>query len=378
MPLTLDNKTKEEKVDEIKNAIETGDSSTFAEAVVQNIIANNEEIQNKLISEAKTFNVQNADQDILMKRGFVPLTAEEIKYYNEVKDKHSFSGLELPKTVFERVFDDLRKNHPLLSKINFQNVTGVTEWLIRVDDVEAAWWGPLCEEIKKKLDTGFKTVNTSLYKVSAYVPVCKAMLDLGPQWLDRYVREILAEAISMAMEQAIIAGTGKDQPVGVIKKLEDVQDGEHKDKDAVVLADFSPVTIGTKILAPLSKGKTTPLGEILIIVNEQTYYEKFYAIENVQDRDGLYHKQNLPFNGTVIPSPYVPVGKMVAGEARNYFMGIGSNLKIEYSDEFRFLDDQRVYIAKQYANGRPRKDEDFIVFDVSNMTLKAAEVTPGA
>ena len=363
---------------EIKNALESGNSETFADVIVKNIIANNAQIQNSLIEEAKSFSVENADAAVLAQRGFKPLTAEERKYYNEVKDKHSFDGLELPKTVFDRVFEDLRKEHPILSEIDFVNTTGVTEWIVRVDDVEAAWWGPLCEEIKKKLDTGFKTIQTTLYKVSAYVPVCKAMLALGPEWLDRYVRQILTESIALAMEKYIIAGDGKDGPVGIIKKLEDVSGGVHQDKKAVALADFSPESIGSQILAPLAKGKSN-LGRLLLVVNSQDYYNKFYPLFKIQDRDGLYGDQNLPFDGKVIISNYMPEGKMAVGEARNYFMGVGSELKIEHSDEYRFLEQQRVYISYQYANGMPRKDEDFIVFDITNTKLKKeADLVPGA
>ena len=375
MALTLDNK-QDINVEEIKNAIESGDSESFANTIVENIVKNNERVQAELIQEAKNFNVENADIEILAKRGFKPLTAEEIKYYNEVQDQHSFDGLELPKTVFERVFEDLQKEHILLSKINFVNVTGITEWLLRTDDVEEAWWGELCDEIKKKLDTAFETQKTDLYKVSAYVPVCKAMLDLGPQWLDRYVRAILAESISLALEKAIVIGTGNKQPVGIFKKLEDVSGGEHQDKTAKVLADFTTKTIGTEILKPLRKGKVRPAGEIIMIVNDGDYFDKFFQIEYGQDRDGKFYEQKLPFNLTIIPTPYAPVGKMAVGEAKNYWMGIGSNLKIDYSDEFRFLDDQRVYIAKQYANGRPRKDEDFLIFDISNLNTDPVNEVP--
>lgn len=364
--------------DEIKNALESGNSETFADVIVKNIIANNAQIQNSLIEEAKSFSVENADAAVLAQRGFKPLTAEERRYYNEVKDKHSFDGLELPKTVFDRVFEDLRKEHPILTEIDFVNTTGVSEWIVRVDDVEAAWWGPLCEEIKKKLDTGFKTIQTALYKVSAYVPVCKAMLALGPEWLDRYVRQILTESIALAMEKYIIAGDGKDGPVGIIKKLEDVSGGVHQDKEAVALDDFSPESIGSQILAPLAKDKNG-LGRLLLVVNSQDYYNKFYPLFKTQDRDGLYGDQNLPFDGKVIISNYMPEGKMAVGEARNYFMGVGSELKIEHSDEYRFLEQQRVYISYQYANGMPRKDEDFIVFDITNTKLKKeAETVPGA
>lgn len=370
--------TEEAKVDqvEIKNAIDSGDADKFAEAIVKNIQANGDRIQQELIEEAKAFNIENADASILAQRGFKPLTAAERKYYNEVKDKHSFDGLELPKTVFERVFEDLTKNHPLLSEINFVNVTGVTDWVVRKDDVEAAWWGKLCDEIKKKLDNAFETIKTDLYKVSAYVPVCKAMLALGPEWLDRYVRTILGESIALAIEKAIIAGEGGEEPIGIIKKIADVSGGKNQDKEAKPLADFSPESIGGEILAPLAKGKNG-LGRLILVVNSTDYYKKFYPLFNIQDENGVYHKQNLPFDGKVIESIYMPEGKMVVGEAKNYFMGIGSALKIEHSDEYRFLEEQRVYIAKQYANGRPRKDEDFLVFDITNTKLKKASV-PGA
>ena len=370
--------TEEAIVDqvEIKNALESGDADKFAEAIVKNIQANGDRIQQELIEEAKNFNIENADASILAQRGFKPLTAAERKYYNEVKDKHSFDGLELPKTVFDRVFEDLTKNHPLLSEINFVNVTGVTEWVVRKDDVEAAWWGKLCDEIKKKLDNAFETIKTDLYKVSAYVPVCKAMLALGPEWLDRYVRTILGESIALAIEKAIIAGEGGEEPIGIIKKIADVSGGKNQDKVAKALADFSPESIGSEILAPLAKGKNG-LGRLILIVNSTDYYKKFYPLFNIQDENGVYHKQNLPFDGKVIESIYMPEGKMVVGEGKNYFMGIGSALKIEHSDEYRFLEEQRVYIAKQYANGRPRKDDDFLVFDIKDTKLKKDRV-PGA
>lgn len=374
MTMLLENQTVDKT--EIKNALETGDAETFADVFIKTINAKAESIQNSLVEEAKSFNVENADAAVLAQRGFKPLTAEERKYYNEVKDKHSFDGLELPKTVFDRVFEDLTKNHPLLSEINFVNVTGVTEWVVRKDDVEPAWWGKLCEEIKKKLDNGFETIKTDLYKVSAYVPLCKAMLALGPEWLDRYVRTILSESIALAMEKAIIAGEGGEEPIGIIKKINEVSEGKNQDKEAKPLADFSPESIGGEILAPLAEGKNG-LGRIMLIVNSADYYKKFYPLFNIQDENGVYHKQNLPFDGIVIESNYMPKGKMVVGEAKNYFMGIGSDLKIEHSDEYRFLEEQRVYIAKQYANGRPRKDEDFIVFDITNTKLKKDSV-PGA
>lgn len=58
---------------------------------------------------------------------------------------------------------------------------------------------------------------------------------------------------------------------------------------------------------------------------------------------------------------------MICGLGKDYFLGVGSSRKIEYSDEVRFIEDERVYISKQHANGRPKDNESFLVFDISSL-----------
>ncbi|OMK58976.1 hypothetical protein [Clostridioides difficile] len=59
------------------------------------------------------------------------------------------------------------------------------------------------------------------------------MLDLGAEWLDRYVRVVLTESISLGLEMGIVAGTGKDQPIGMMKDLKgSVVEGVYPDKTA--------------------------------------------------------------------------------------------------------------------------------------------------
>lgn len=366
----------QEQKTNIVNALETGKAQDVAEAILAANTEASQEIQNRLLDEAKNFNVENADQHTLAERGFRVLTSEERKYYNEVKDKSGLADVPMPRTIFDRVFEDLSTQHPLLSEITFQNTTGITEFVTRTDDVEAAWWGPLCDEIKKKLENGFKIERTDLYKVSAYLPICKAMLDLGPEWLDRFIRESLTESIASALEKAIIEGTGDNMPVGMIRKLGDVSGGEHAEKEAVPLNDLKPATIGGEIMSRLTEGKVKTLEKVLLIVNPTDYWSKIYPIFTFLTRDGEYRQQTLPFNGEVIQSVHVPEGKMIVGQGKDYFMGVGSQLKVDYSDEYRFLDDQRVYLAKQYATGKPIKDEAFLYFDISNMSTLVEETSP--
>lgn len=339
-------------------------------------------IQQNIIQEAKSV-AQNEvlDNQAMAARGLNVLSASENKYYNEVIANKGFGGVEqlVPPTVFERVFENLTQAHPLLAEINFVNTTATTEWIYS-KGVNPAWWGKLCEPIKELLDNGFERVRTGLFKLSAYIPVCKAMLDLGPQWLDRYIRTVLAESMYIALEEAIVAGTGRDQPIGIIKDLDTVQNGVHADKKAESLKDLGPKTIGEKIMVPLTNvtikkadGTTTVLkravqpAEVMLIVHPDDYWTTFFPATTFLNANGSYVRDVLPLPFKVIQSISMPKGKMAAGVSKDYFMGVGSTQKIEVSDEYHFVEDERIYLAKQYANGRPKNNESFLLFDISKV-----------
>lgn len=366
-------KTELELKEEIKNAIESGDSEAFAKVQVEMAKG----IETRILQEAKSAKNENInDNAVMIKRGLTPLTVEEKTYYNEVIGAGGFAGTEklMPATVFDRVFEDLKANHPLLGQIDFVNTTATTEWITRNNDVAAAWWGSLTSAITKKLEMAFKKETTDLYKLSAFVPVAKAMLDLGPTWLDRFVREILSESMAIALELAIVAGTGKEQPIGMMKDLAGaVVEGVYPDKAPVVFADLSIATIGEKIMLPLSDNgkKVVNLAEVRFIVNPIDYWTKILPQKEYKAKDGAYYTRSLliDLDKNFVQSTAVPAGKMVAGFLKNYFLGVGSTQKVEFSDHYKFLEDERTYITKQYANGHPKDNTSFILLDIADMVI---------
>lgn len=356
---------------ELKTAIESGDSDQFA--AVQIKLA--KKIEARVLEAAKAATKEAAegssDQAILTSRGLNALTTEELKFYNEVIGGEGFAGTQklVPATVFDRVFEELRTKHPLLSEISFQNTSGVIEWLVRNGDVEAAWWGELTDVITKKLSMAFRKEQTGLYKLSCWIPVAKTMLDLGPQWLDRFVREILLESMAMALELAIVAGTGKNQPIGMIKNLLGaVIDGVYPNKTATALNNLDPVSLGLQIMAPLTKEGKRAVPSVLLMVNPLDYWGKIFPNTTVMSAAGTYVHGVLPIPAKVVQSVAVPQNRLIAGMGKDYFMGVGSTQRLEYSDHYKFLEDERTYIAKQYANGKPIDNESFLVFDITGMT----------
>ncbi|HHS9321032.1 TPA: phage major capsid protein [Clostridioides difficile] len=371
----LDEATNVELRTNLMEAIKSNDE----EKITTSFLRMAEDIQSNLLKEARSIaNIESADRAILDKRGMPQLTSEERAYYSQVIEKRGFTDLEItmPRTIFDRVFDDLEQNHPLLSAITFENTTGVTEWVIRKTGTEAAWWGQLTDPIKKELEGGFAKINTVAYKLSSYLPVAKSMLDLGAEWLDRYVRVVLTESISLGLEMGIVAGTGKDQPIGMMKDLKgSVVEGVYPDKTAKPLADFKPNTLGTEIMAPLTNGGKRTVTSVIMLVNPVDYWAKIFGATTMLTSNGAYVYGVLPIPGNIIQTVAVPKNKLIVGVAKDYFMGIGSAGKIEYSDEYKFLEDVRVYLAKQYATGTPKDNFSFLVFDIENLdTTLATEI----
>lgn len=362
----------------MNEAIEKNDADAFA-AAFEELSMN---IQESILNEVEQQR-QADDVAILNGRGVRQLTSDETKYYQAVIEamkssnpKQALTDLDvvMPKTVIDRVFEDLKEQHPLLDEINFQNTSGLIEMYMNTDGVELASWGSLTATITKELASGFKKVNMSLKKLSAFLPVCKAMLDLGPAWLDQYARTILSEAIYNGLEKGIIAGTGKDEPIGMMKKVGDdvsVTGGAYPDKDAIKVTKLDAKTYGELIakMAKTPKGKTRTVDHVIMVVNPVDYFQKVMPGTTIMTPTGTYTNNVLPYPTVLIQSTQVPEGKAVLGLGNKYFMGIGTakSGKIEYSDEYHFLEDERVYLTKLYGHGEPLDNNAFLVLDISKL-----------
>ena len=326
------------------------------------------------------------DNSILAARGCRVLTSEERTYYEAVigamkaeDPKQALTNVKtvLPETVIDAVFEDLTTNHPLLSAIDFQNTGALVKILLSTTG-GAAKWGPLSKSVTEELNANFIEVDLTLAALTAFLPVNRYMLDLGPAWLDRYVRELLSEALAVELETGIIAGNGKDAPIGMMKKLTGAVDGVYSDKDAVTITDLSPTTYGT-LLSTLSIGpnnKSRAVRSVLLAVNPKDYFTKVFPATTVRAADGTYSKDVFPFPTTVVQSAAVPEGKAVMGLPEKYFMGLGtqSGGKIEYSDEYKFLERLRVYAIFLYGYGRAMDENAFVLLDISALEAASLEV----
>ena len=387
---TNDTLTREDVRALMQKAIKAGDSEAFYAAFDQMLQCIQTDIEQKYEDRMEEMR-QSVDAQVLTARGVRQLTSQERDYYQKFaqaarsKDPKQAlvdADLTLPITVMNAVFDELQTSHPLLSAIQFVNTTGITEMLMSQNGEQVAMWGKLCDEVVKELLAGFVSVNMTLLKLSAFLPVCKAMLDLGPEWLDDFVRQVLYEALANGLEVGIVTGDGNDMPIGMDRQVGDgvtVTGGVYPEKAAVAVNDFSPATVGNllSLIAVDPAGKPRTLRDVILVVNPQDYYQKVFPATTIQAGDGTYRNDVLPYPMRVIQSMALPRGKAILGIGYKYFAGAGMSRegRIEYSDHYQFLEDNRVYLIKLYANGFPMDNNAFLVLDISGLRPATLQVT---
>lgn len=322
------------------------------------------------------------DTRVLAERGVRQLTSAERKYYGKVIEamrstdpRAALTNLDvvMPETVINSVFDELRTRHPLLSRINFMATNGKIKFLMNTNGEQKAVWGTLTDAIAKELASGFKEVDATLMKLSAFLPVAKAMLDLGPEWLDRYVREVLYEALANGLEAGIVDGNGQNQPIGMSREADGTKSvgGVYPQKAKIVVNEFTPSTMGklVALLARDAKGQPRPVGDFILVVNPQDYYEKVMPATTMLLPDGSYRRDVLPVQADIIQSSALSRGDAIFGMANRYFAAAGTDTDgtILFSDDYKFLEDQRMYLIKAYANGLPKDNDSFLFLNIAGL-----------
>lgn len=374
---------RQQKLDEIRvrmaDALKAQDTDAFSTA-----LGDYQELVSSEILDKVHGTVDMIDSTILAARNVRQLTSEETNYYNEVikamksadpKAAIANISLDFPETVINEVLDDIKTAHPLLDLIDFKNTTAITKWVYNTQGEQTAVWGELTSAIAQELSGSIGTANMTLGKLSAFMYISNDLLDLGPRWIDTYIRNVLSEALAVGLETAIIDGTGKDQPIGMTRQVGanvTVTGGVYPRKSAIKVTSFDPTSYGylLSLLAMTPTGKQRSVANPVLIVSPVDYYRIVFPCTTMLAPDGSYVRNVLPVPTTIIQSAAVPSRHAILGLPRYYFAGLGlsKNGKIETSDEYKFLEDLRTYKIKTYGNGLPKDNNAFLYLDIDELT----------
>lgn len=387
MPIKLNDESKK-AVQALAAAFATGEQekveqalSAYRTSIVEDVTAQYEQA------------IAANDAAVLAQRGFRQLTAPETSYYKGIIEALSsnnpkqalidFSAMPdhmMPTTIFDQILKDLQETHPLLAAVNVTNTGYITEWLRNKHTRQLAAWGNPGDAITKEITSAFEVIDVKQGKLSCFALVSRDMLSLGPTWLDGYVRTVIGEALACGLEAGIVDGKGvKGEPVGLDRDIHsgvtvNTSTGYPK-KTAVKVAEFTPKSYGA-IVATLAKdeaGKEKAIdfrsdsNGLALICSTSDYLTKIMPATTVQATTGQYVRDLFPLPTTVIPSVACADGTAILAILGEYDLFVGGNRGIEYSDEFKFTDDQRAFKQVMYAFGRAYDNTSAALLDISGL-----------
>lgn len=333
-----------------------------------------EGIQNSVMDEATAQiqkNVSNiTDNQVLVDRGVrKALTGKERSYFTAAIGNGGFDNLDevFPETIIEDVLSKIQRNHVLLQYIDIRDTAALAKYIFAKPGKATAFWGDICDDIREMIKNGFHIIDAVANKLSGYIPVCKGMLELGPEWLATYVIECMDEAMSYSLEMAVIDGDGKQKPIGMARALSGAIDGVYPRKEKIKMVDLSPISFG-KIMAKFARNETLN-GEMLFIVNPATYWEVVFPAFAVRDSNANWVLDRLPIGAVIVPSYAANEGEALMGVGKNYFLGVSGKVRIDKYTETLAIEDMDLFIAKFFGYGQPKDEDAFEVLDISTVGI---------
>jgi HK97 family phage major capsid protein len=359
-----------EAKDKLTAAMASGDEKQQTEAFQNYFDALQTEVTNSVRSQV---NDEMLDRSVLQQRGQNVLTSEETKFFNAAVVEGGFTDDSiLPVSTQERVFEDLTNEHPLLGAIGLQDLGAVTRFIYS-DPTKAYAWGQLFGGIAGQVNAAFTEEEFGQLKLTAFAVIPNDMLELGPVWIERYVRTLLVESYSTGLEYGFVNGTGNNQPIGLMK-----------DVDAGTGAVTTKVSSGSLTFAPSDKGEVVA-GELYDVVSSlsvdaegknRKVLNKVVMVVNPVDAIGVQARNTiqtangqwvmaLPYNIQVVESEEVPAGKALFFVKGEYIAALAGGYKLKKFDQTLAIEDATLYTIKQFANGKPKDNKAALVYDLA-------------
>ena len=323
-----------------------------------------------------------ATKQNISKFGLRNLTGEEKSFMDQIA-KQAFVGTNtvlIPETTVEYVFEDLKKAHPLFEKVSWAPA-GMKKWLLSERSGKSIW-GTLTATITEQIATEIKELQLDVHKLSSFIYVPKGIVNLGAVWIDKFVRTCLEESSKEGLEAGIVAGNGKDAPIGLLKNINGaVVEGVYPDKTPVAVTDLGPDSFGVSVLSVLNRTGARDVSKIVIVANQNELDTKIYKATHVKGFAG-YQKAELYKDFEFIASSEVPANRAIAYLPGKYVAGVTS-MGIDTSKDYKFLEDLMTYAVVAYGNGRLVANDDAVVMDITNLealvpTVQNIDITPAA
>lgn len=305
--------------------------------------------------------------------------------------QRAVSGAELtiPVVMLDLIAENMYRYSKLLNRVRVRNVRGEARQTI-AGTVPEAVWTEMCGAINE-LSFVFNQITLDGYKVAGFVPVCNSILEDNDVNLAGWIVEMLSEAVSLAMDKAILYGKGaaSKMPLGIVTRLAQSAQPSDYPANAPAWVDLHTSNIikidgttstGAEFWAQLMEaiGNTYTRysrGEMFWAMNSKTYAKlrsKLITFTATGDVVANLYGTLPVITGNVDVLEFIPDGDIIGGYGDLYLLALRSGMTIESSREVQFIQDNTVFKGKQRADGMPVIPGAFVAININNVNVTTA------
>lgn len=338
--------------------------------------------------KAKLFrNMAGAEVNAMLEREDVKEFLTRVREAMGNKRALTNVGLTVPDVFIGIIRENMENYSKLYKHVNVRQIGGKGR-LVVMGTIPEAVWTEMCGAINE-MDLVFNNVEVDGYKVGGYIDVCNASLEDSDIELASELMIAIGQAIGLALDKAIVFGTGVKMPLGFMKRLEqtsapadypasarpwvDLHEKNIKSTDKTGVDLFKDIMM----YSAAAKGKYSR-GEKVWTMNETTYtYLKAQALSiNAAGAIVSGVEGTMPVVGGIVEVlEFIPDNMILGGFGDLYLLAERAGVELSQSEHVMFLQDRTVFKGTARYDGSPAIAEGFVAIGVQNTTPSSANIT---
>lgn len=283
-----------------------------------------------------------------------------------IKERRGISnvGYTIPQVILGILKENIEDYSKLYRRVDLRQVPGTGRMVIEGAIPEAVWT-EACANLNE-LDLGFSKVEVDGYKVGGYFKICNASLEDSDVDLASELISVLGQAIGLALDKAILFGTGTKMPVGVVTALKAVVGTPN-------IISHAATVVGKALVQAL-------IGDIALAKNEYSRGDKIWAMNESTysallaqfvetDANGAYVSVingKMPVvGGDIIVLNFIPDNVIVAGYFDLYLLAERAGTTIGTSEHAFWTADQTGFKGTARYDGKVLRANAFVAIGIN-------------
>lgn len=280
-----------------------------------------------------------------------------------IKEKRTLTnvGYLIPQEFLGMLKESIEDYSKLYNRVYKPTIGGQARLVIEGVAPEAVWT-EACANLNE-LDLSWSQVEIDGFKCGGYFKVCNAVLEDSDIDLAAELEEKLGQAIGLAVDKAIVFGTGTKMPTGIVPTLKAVSGTPN------VVSHANTVTGKALVEALIDDASliTSKYGSDLIwIMNKKTNLKLKKNMMNVDSAGLFVAGSELPvIGGDIIELGFMPDNVIVGGYADLYLLGERKGIELGMSEHAFWTADQTGFKGTARYDGKPLDANGFVAIGIN-------------